>query len=105
MPWTEGDALTPTNLNAINALGGVWFNVQDPLYGAKGDGVTDDTAAIQAAINAAAAVRGTVYLPAPSTSYVFTNLLVNANMRIKGPSMGAAVGANPVLLRKAGSTG
>lgn len=36
------------------------------LFGAKGDGVTDDTAAIQAALNAAAAVsggRGTIFIP------------------------------------------
>jgi hypothetical protein len=39
-----------------------WLNVKDTAYGAKGDGTTDDTAAIQAAFNAAPA-GGVVYLP------------------------------------------
>eukprot|EP01050_Picozoa_sp_SAG11_P028159 SAG11_NODE_7421_length_1147_cov_0.992366_1_plen_282_part_10 len=30
---------------------GVWRSVRDPRFGAKGDGVTDDTAAIQAALD------------------------------------------------------
>jgi len=43
-------------------IDGASFNVQD--YGAVGDGTTDDTAAIQAAIDASvAAGGGTVYLP------------------------------------------
>jgi hypothetical protein len=40
------------------------FNVKDPTYGAVGDGSTNDTTALQNAINAAwAAPGGTVYLP------------------------------------------
>ncbi|WP_306802712.1 glycosyl hydrolase family 28-related protein [Streptomyces sp. DH8] len=38
-----------------------WFNVKD--YGAAGNNAGDDTAAIQAAIDAAAAEGGTVYFP------------------------------------------
>jgi hypothetical protein len=43
----------------------ITVNVQAPPYNATGDGVTDDTAAIQAAINdvCGSAVGGTVYLP------------------------------------------
>lgn len=40
------------------------FNVQ--AFGAKGDGSTDDTGAIQAALTAAGAAKGTVYFPAAS---------------------------------------
>lgn len=41
-----------------------WFNVMDPTYGATGNGSTDDTTAVQAALTAAAASGGTVYFPA-----------------------------------------
>jgi hypothetical protein len=50
-------------------------------FGAVGDGVTDDTAAIQAALNAGV---GGVYLP--EGTYLFSTLTVNKNTRLYGAS-------------------
>ncbi|WP_369272384.1 glycosyl hydrolase family 28-related protein [Streptomyces sp. R11] len=55
VPTTQIPVLTPPDLLD-------WLNVQSPEFGAKGDGVTDDTAEIQAAINAAG-IGGLVYFP------------------------------------------
>jgi hypothetical protein len=55
----------PTSLaDAIGGMVGVLFNVKSPEFGAVGDGVTDDTTAIQAAIDAAEAAGGIVFFPA-----------------------------------------
>jgi polygalacturonase len=55
---------------ATNPTGG-WFNVQSTPYGAVGDGTTDDTAAIQHAIeDAKMAGGGVVYLPPCSAGYL-----------------------------------
>lgn len=64
---------TPKRLSIT--VGTAFVNVKDPTYGAKGDGSTDDTSAIQAAINAVeAAGGGTVIFP-PGT-YKTTAALV-----------------------------
>jgi hypothetical protein len=48
---------------ATSSLG--WYNVTDSAYGAKGDGTTDDTTAVQGAITACGKNGGgVVYLPA-----------------------------------------
>jgi len=78
--------LTPSGTGATTAAnfqdrGGQVFNVK--AYGAVGDGVTDDTAAVQAAISAAyAGVGGTIYFPA-GTYLLSTALTI--------PNDGAAV--------------
>lgn len=58
-----------------------WFDVKD--YGAVGDGVTDDTLAIQTAINSVIAVGGgLVYIP-PGV-YIVTSIHYGSNLTIQG---------------------
>lgn len=74
-----------------------WFNVKN--NGAKGDGVTDDTAAIAKSLTQAAAKGGVVYLPA-GTYVTSASLVIGADgVYIAGDGMAAttiqpAAGAN-----------
>lgn len=47
------------------------YNVKS--FGATGNGVTDDTVAIQNAINSAEANGATIYIPGTSASYIYSN--------------------------------
>jgi len=67
--------------------GGQYFNVK--AYGAKGDGVTDDTASIKSAF-AAAAAGGTIFFP-PGTYLVTSSITIISNTTIQGAGMGATV--------------
>lgn len=63
------------------------FNVKSPAYGAVGDGLTDDSAAIQAAIDAATAAatggRGVIYFPS-GTYLLGTSLRPTVGLRFTG---------------------
>jgi hypothetical protein len=63
------------------------------VFGAQGDGVTDDTAAIQAATTAAAAVRGVVLFP-QGTYNVSASITTTAQVAWIGSGMGDQTGTN-----------
>ncbi|HCM9685769.1 TPA: hypothetical protein N5O21_001032 [Enterobacter cloacae subsp. cloacae] len=83
----DSDGNTTTVQQAMNHYRG--YTIKERLdehlsvkaFGAVGDGVTDDTAAIQACLDAAP-VRGTVYVP--SGMYKITQLVINKSLRIFG---------------------
>lgn len=66
----------------MNVSGSPWFNVKS--YGAVGNGSTDDTSAIQAAINAAVSNGGgTVYLPI-GVYKITSTLTIISSISIRG---------------------
>jgi hypothetical protein len=87
----RGGLLTMADYNHfVHADRGI-FPVTDPLYGAKGDGATDDTTAIRAALAAAIAAKGVLYFPpgtylvAPTTT---AGLTLGNNLEVRGAGEG-----------------
>ncbi|HET7567525.1 MAG TPA: glycosyl hydrolase family 28-related protein [Gaiellaceae bacterium] len=73
----------------VHDRGGQVFDVRNSLdFGAAGDGTTDDTNAIAAAIAAAEAVQGTVFVP-PGT------YLITGQLTLSGPGGLTGAGGNP----------
>lgn len=85
------------------AFSDVVFNVKD--YGAKGDGTTDDTAAIQAAITACSNAGGGLVV-VPAGVYLTTSAItfpVNTPIRIEGAGMGFVGGAYLTQIKRSGN--
>lgn len=70
-------------------------------YGATGDGVTDDTTAIQAAIDQAITVNGCCYLPV-GTYKISSPLVIDGGCTIKGESFGIHWGTAVAMGGQAG---
>lgn len=79
--WIDTDKVT-----AINVL----------TFGAKGDGVTDDTACLQAALNAVPSTGGTVFIPA-GTYLVSTALTPKANTMMIGAGAATVLKKNAAI--------
>ncbi len=93
-----GASLNTSGTGVINAssVPGPVFNVKDSKYGATGDGTTDDTTSIRAAIAAIPASGGTLFFPCGT--YIITKpaenaaLKINAsNITIRGPNRDCAI--------------
>ena len=81
MPWSSGDSLNSANLNN---WGGNVSNIRG--YGAAGDGSTDDTAAIAAAVAAGASV-----VVFPAGTYLVSGLSLSQNSQTWELQDGATV--------------
>lgn len=76
---------------AIAGVGTLFYNVKSPAYGALGDGSTNDTSAIQAALDAASAAGGgTVFFPA-GTYRITATLTVAATVSLLGVGPSASI--------------
>ncbi len=80
---------------ALLDKGGAVYNVMHPDVGAKGDGATDDTAAIQTAINAVNTLGGGKVILPKGTYLIATTLNLKANVELVG------IGQTSVIKAKA----
>jgi collagen type VII alpha len=98
----------PTGATGIGATGptgssNIWINVKAPPYSAKGDATTDDTSAIQSAINASVSIAepdaalGVVYFP-PGIYNISSPLTLPTYARLEGAMPGSyGVGGSAMI--------
>lgn len=70
-------------------IGGTTINVK--AYGALGDGTADDTSAIQAAINAAAALPTGATVLFPAGTYISTAITLKNKVNLEGEGVGKTI--------------
>lgn len=101
-------AVSGTITGTISAVGvGItdWINVTAPPYNAAGDGVADDTAALQLAIDtAAAAGGGVVYVPT-GTYGISDSLELKPEVQLRGPHGTGFSESHAVIALLAGFSG
>lgn len=89
--WKVRIGSTATTLQtAFASVSGLFFNVRATAYGAKGDGVADDTSAIQAALTAANAFPGGVVFFPGGTYRITSALTVPGLVSIMGAGASAS---------------
>ncbi|MDH1726104.1 hypothetical protein N5E37_07830 [Acinetobacter johnsonii] len=92
--WTDALVLTKNNRTQRDKNND-FVSVKD--YGAKGDGVTDDTTAIQAAVDAMAIKGGNLFLPAGR--YIITKSITwRSNVSLYGEGAGKSIIASKGVL-------
>jgi hypothetical protein len=96
----NGSTTTPAfirgNANAFDEPAGYFINVKEAPYNARGNGSTDDTAAIQAAFDAVPATGGVVYLPPGQYEISSTLIITQDNTTLLGAGAGNRIGATQV---------
>jgi hypothetical protein len=98
-PWQDGDILYADDLNAAFSDSFNTINVLN--HGARGDGVTNDTAAIQAILDNYAG-KATVFIPNTGQPYMTdslvirsgTDMLISGMLRLRGGSPTALINLN-----------
>lgn len=100
--WVAGELYGHDDANDVaDAVNQLAFNVKE--YGAVGDGTTDDTAAIQNAIDDASAAGGGVVF-FPQGAYKVTSLTLESYVSLKGVG-GAYNSGNGSIIRTAATSG
>ena len=103
MGTNQNITLTPSGTGAsvianLQDKGGQVFNVK--AYGATGDGVTDDTSAIDSAETAAEAVHGTLYFP-PGTYKITSTITLSSPVRWEGSFASSNAGVSSSVIKAA----